>query len=561
MPLSFRSRLRSDCRLRAGAAAALAVLVGLGPIGCAVPNQAAKNHPAILRVPLPREINTLDPRDGDDINTHNIIRQLYEGLVDYDPRTLAVVPRIAAGWRVSPDALAWTFDLREGVRFIDDPCFLDGKGREITAEDAKLSIERGLAPFRGASTPAGLPALAGLPEYLSLRSDGIAGIEATSSTQLTIRLSRPDSTLLHFLAQSRCFVVAREAIAAYGDDLRIRSVGTGPFRLVAWAPLSGILLVRSRAYWGKDGDGHGLPYIDAIRFLPQAGIDMYRRFADGDLDVLLAGGEPQLGGPEARSGRETARRGLELLRTFDVPRLNTIYTRFDYRSRHPVVRSRLLRLAVSYAISRTCDRSWIPAKGLFPPGLPDYDPALAGQHPDPARGKELLARAGYPAGRGLPVLRLGWREWNRGLGRDVARELESLGLEVELQTYPDTEYSEAMKRGEADLFRAGWMADYPDARNLLGIFVSGAAENIGGYSNAEFDRLFGILGAEQDEATRLALARRMERILIDDVAAIFLMHERVLQYVSPRVADWDPSCTNPLNLCFYERIRLLDESP
>ena len=98
---------------------AVALLVGL--LKCGGHEDPAGRSPRMLRVPLPRDIVTLDPAQGEDINTYNVIRQIYEGLVDYDPRTLKVVPRIARSWTVSPDGLTWTFELNPAVRFVDDP--------------------------------------------------------------------------------------------------------------------------------------------------------------------------------------------------------------------------------------------------------------------------------------------------------------------------------------------------------------------------------------------------------------------------------------------------------
>jgi hypothetical protein len=59
----------------------------------------------------------------------------------------------------------------------------------------------------------------------------------------------------------------------------------------------------------------------------------------------------------------------------------------------------------------------------------------------------------------------------------------------------------------------------------------------------------------------LTLARRLERILVEDAAALFLQHERETQFVSARVADWEGHCTNPLSLCHYERVRVRPVGP
>ena len=61
--------------------------------------------------------------------------QVYQGLVSFDPRDLSIIPCLAERWEVDSSATRYTFHLRPGVRFHDDPAFPDGKGRELTADD------------------------------------------------------------------------------------------------------------------------------------------------------------------------------------------------------------------------------------------------------------------------------------------------------------------------------------------------------------------------------------------------------------------------------------------
>lgn len=569
------------CRGRARWVGALLALSAIEILtGCGFGENVPQQPPAALRVPLDRDLLTLDPARGDDINTYNVVRQLYEGLVDYDPATMQVVPRIASSWTISPDGLLWTFEIRRGVRFIDDPCFPSGRGRELTAQDVKYSIERGLTVSRGARSPTGLPPIAGLPWFLDGREDRLRGVTAESSSTVSVRLLRPDATLPYFLIRSVCRVVPREAVEAYGDDLGVHPVGTGPFRLVFWDALAGVLLARNREYWQHDADGARLPHLDSVHLIPIRSDERNRLYAEGKIDMVpgergmidpasavsdsgptggqLAGQRTERtrvqGGGGGRE-RETIRSRRE--QHFSINRLNTIYIRFDYRSRHPAISSRRLRLALSYALPRLSGTARIAARGLFPPGLPGFDPQSIGQQTDPIRASALLREAGYPEGRGLPEIRLAWRDWDSGTAREVTSGLQRLGLRVGLKIYGDREYWPAVEAGGADLFRDGWMADYPDPQTFLGLFVSGSPEDRGGFSDAAFNRLHEQFQTEKEPGKRVELARTLERMLLDDVAALFLHHERQSQFVSPRVDNWKDTCTNPLNLCFYETMRMV----
>lgn len=547
--------------MRGPASRRVSLLRVLGIVGwlvvCGHPPGTERRALAILRVPLPRDILTLDPADAGEITTHNVVRQLYEGLVDYDPRTLGVVPRIARAWSVSPNGLEWRFELHPNVCFIDDPCFPSGRGREVTALDAKYSIERGLNPYRGTRAAAVLPPIAGLPEFLARSEDAVSGIRVESPLVLRVYLVRPDPTFLHFLVLPPCRILPREAVEAYGGDMREHAVGTGPFRLVSWQPLSGVLLVRNRHYWRRDDAGGPLPYLDALRFVPaiqevEGGTRLYRQ---GKLDIATS--SVRAPGPASSTPEADPGRGPEPgEQRFFVPRLNTIYLRFDYRSTHPIVRDRRLRRVLSFAALRLSGVMWQAARGLLPPGIPGSDPDLEGQRTDLREADRLLREAGYPAGRGLPTLRLAWLEWDAGAGNRVAASLRRVGLQVDLEVYSVSDYERALEAGLADVFRSGWIADYPDPETFLELFYSGSPDNLGGYASPEFDGLFEAIRVELDGARRVALARRLERLLLDDVAAIFLHHERQSQFVSARVANWEGNGTSPLGVAFYEQIKI-----
>ena len=63
---------------------------------------------------------------------------LYEGLIEYDPKTSAPIPAIAERWEVNKDYSEITFHLRKNARF--------SNGDPITATDFVYTIRRGLTP-------------------------------------------------------------------------------------------------------------------------------------------------------------------------------------------------------------------------------------------------------------------------------------------------------------------------------------------------------------------------------------------------------------------------------
>ncbi len=93
-------------------------------------------------------IRSLDPVGINDVVSHHVAHQIYDLLIDLDTN-LQLVPMLAKRWEVSPDGLTYTFHLRNDVLFHDNACFPGGKGRKMTAEDVRYSLNRVLDPRTG----------------------------------------------------------------------------------------------------------------------------------------------------------------------------------------------------------------------------------------------------------------------------------------------------------------------------------------------------------------------------------------------------------------------------
>ena len=190
-------------------------------------------------------IATLDPAFAKNRSIMWVVHQLYNTLVETD-KDLHFVPALARRWEVSADRCTWTFHLRTDVFFHDDPAFMGGRGRRLTAADVVYSFNRLLdrrtassgawifhdrIDTTGASAPAGSggvgsPAGAGLP--------GGGAFQAVDDSTFRLRLSRPFNPILGLLSMEYCSIVPHEAVEAYGKDFRSHPCGTGPFRLRSW---------------------------------------------------------------------------------------------------------------------------------------------------------------------------------------------------------------------------------------------------------------------------------------------------------------------------------------
>jgi oligopeptide transport system substrate-binding protein len=109
-----------------------------------------------------------DPAYAQEGEGLQVVKQLFDGLVDYDPETLAVKPAVAASWRSSPDADEWTFFLREDVRFHN--------GRKVTAADFVYAWNRVAAKKTASEVAYHLAPIQGFEEVQAGEARSLSGL-------------------------------------------------------------------------------------------------------------------------------------------------------------------------------------------------------------------------------------------------------------------------------------------------------------------------------------------------------------------------------------------------
>ena len=109
------------------------------------PHKATNANEKVLEMFIGVNIKGMDPAYTDDNISCAEVAKVYEGLLTYHylKRPYELIPNLAAAMpTVSDDQLVYTFQLKQGVKFHDNPCFPGGKGRELVAEDFVYSIKR-----------------------------------------------------------------------------------------------------------------------------------------------------------------------------------------------------------------------------------------------------------------------------------------------------------------------------------------------------------------------------------------------------------------------------------
>ncbi len=575
--------------MRAALRAALVLcLLGVLP-ACSRKLRTAAADPNTLYLSTLR-IRGFDPAKVGDVSSAQALQRIYEGLVQvsYLDRPYRVEPLLAESMpAVSPDGLSYTFKLRPGIYFQDDPCFVaeQGRGREVVADDVAYSLKR-VADARNASTGwwAFDQRIQGLNEFRQASRESVvtdyarpvSGLEIVDRYTLRIHLTQPYPQLLWVLALHYGSVVAREAVDFYGERFGQHPVGTGPYRLEQWNPNYQLVFVRNPGWQergrverypsqGEASDagqglladaGRPIPFIDRIvTYVVADAATQWLMFLSGQLD------ESDISRDNWSVVLDAERQLVPALRERGVrlsisPQLRIAYIGFN--ADDPVVGTNAaLRQALTLAFN---SEEWIRLhngrvrrpNSPIPTTLAGYEADYNPWSFDLERARAVLAKAGYPEGRDPATGRR--LELTLDLGRADDVELrqsaellvafmERLGVVLRLSLNNGPAFYDKLERRQAQLFLLSWLGDYPDAENFLQCFYGPNASpgpNRANYVNPAFDRLLEQARVMPDSPERTELYRKMARIVIDDCP--WLLVSEPLSYVlhQKRVVNYKP---------------------
>ncbi|HEU4471134.1 MAG TPA: ABC transporter substrate-binding protein [Flavisolibacter sp.] len=496
-------------------------------------------------------IASLDPAQAKNQSIMWAVHQLYNTLVEVDSQ-LHLKPSLATRWEVSPDKLSYTFYLRPDVFFHDSPCFSGGKGRRMTARDVAYSLRR-IIDKQTASPGAWI---------FNAKVDSVKPFEAVNDTVFRLNLLRPYQPILGILSMQYCSVVPEEAVSFWGTNFRRNPVGTGPFRFVAWEEGQALVLNRNAHYFETDENGNKLPYLDGVRinFFDSKATE-FLLFRQGKLD-FVNDIDASFKDEVLTKGGDLRKEWQEKIRLHTHPYLNIEYFGILVDSTNGLLKNSPLRLRkIRQAINHGIDRKkmvlylrnslGIPAEaGFVPAGLPSFNDTLVkGYAYDPKKARELLAEAGF-RGKPLPPVRLQTIPNYADIANYVARELEEIGLKVQVDVVQKSLLLQLTSNSQTGFFRGSWIADYPDAENYLSVFYSKnpAPPNYTRYNNEGFDEVFERALAETDDSLRYALYRRADQIMMEDAPVVPLWYDEVVHLVQPDVKGFKPNALNLLEL-------------
>jgi len=495
------------------------------------------------------EPEDLDPQVVTAYTDQNILLALFEGLTAVDETTSLAVPAAALSWEQSPDGLAWTFHLREGLRW--------SNGEALTAEDFVQSWRRMLSPALASEYADLLYPIRNARAFNEGRiSDAsLLGLSAAGPRTLTIELERPTPYLPILVALPPWYPVNPRVLGRFGA-LASRGtpwtrpgslVGNGPFTLEEWTPNSRIVVARNPHYWNA-----AVVALRKIVFFPTESPDVEERdFRAGQLHVTYA-----LPVGKIAAYRRDAPDKLRV-----DPFLQTFFLRFNVR--RPPFDDPRVRRALSLAIDRDAiarrvlSGAYPPAHSFTPPSCGGYT-ARARVDMDAGLARELLAEAGHPGGRGIPPFEVQVR--NDEVQPPVMEAIQAmwdreLGIHATLATIEQKTWIQNQQTLNYAVSTSGWAGDFMDPVTFLDLFVTGGGHNWTGWSDADYDRLIGEAARTAGQEGRFELFQRAESILLErgPVAPLYFGAHSYL--ILPCVRGWAPA---QLGYHRYQFVRLED---
>jgi peptide/nickel transport system substrate-binding protein len=435
-----------------------------------------------------------------------VLNSVYEPLLWYDYESKAPKPCLATSWEASPDAMHWTFHLREGVKF---HC-----GHKFNATAVKYSIERNMKLHKGSS-------------YIW---DPVDNIEILDEYTVRFNLKYPAPLDLiattGYCSQPYCPICTEE----HGHDwfYEGHDLGTGPYYVEKYDKAKEILYLRKfDDYWGgwtgKEFEQiivYAIPEPSTAKMMLEKGELMIDNYLPSDMIEDLKK-NPKIKIVTTPSWQNM----LGLLNTQEPSPLH----------------NKLLRQALSYAVPYEDAIKYvrggyaIQSYGCIPVGILGHSDTLPQYNYNLTKASELLAQAGYPNGTGLRPLILiheAGDDEQRKFAELYKAELAKIGVTLDIREMEWTAEM-AMIAGppeqRQDIFLFYWWPDYADPYSWLGsMFHSVAPEDIvfeaAYYNNSNFDHL--IDEARKISATDKVKAQEMyeeaQRLLIDDAVALFI---------------------------------------
>ena len=501
-----------------------------------------------------------------DGESSRVIEQIFETLVDLKPGTTDVEPGLAESWESSDDGTAWTFHLRQGVKFQD--------GTDFNADAVCFNFDRWYnfkGSFQNPSATYYWQTIFGGfatydPKSGAPKDSLYKSCEATDENTAVITLTSPSSAFLAGLTLTPFSIASPKALQDFGADegsvdadgvfhptgtySTEHPTGTGPFMFKSWTRGDKLELVRYPDYWGATSDnptefnGTGAK-IDTLIFRPIA--DNAAR-----LQALQTG---EINGYDLVEPQDipTIQENSDL-QILDRPAFNVGYVGFNISM--PPLDDLKVRQAIAYGLDRqgVVDSFYggrgEVAKEFMPPSLFGYADDVPEYTFDPEKSKQLLQEAGltppvkidfwYPTDVSRPYMPDPKRNFEA-----FSASLEQAGFKVVPHSAPwSPDYLGKSDEGQLQVYLLGWTGDFGDPDDFIGVFFRSPQKQWGTTDSHEMDDVQKLLEqarTETDEAKRTEMYQEANRQIMTILPGVPYAHNKPAVAFQANVSGYVPS--------------------
>jgi oligopeptide transport system substrate-binding protein len=456
---------------------------------------------------------SLDPGLATDTTSSNVLLNIMDPLVRLDPKSNEAVPSLAESWDISSDGKTVTYHLRHDGKWTN--------GDPVTAKDFVYSWKRTLSPELAADYAYQLYGIVGAIDYNSCQKncDALAdkvGVEAPDDFTLVVHLTSPQPWFIQQSAHHSFLAVNQKAVEQFGDKWTDAAniVTDGPFKLAKWEHDSELDLVK----WDEWRDAKDVTLTSVPGKIIVDGTTRVQAFESGEVDVFDGAGIP----PD------------EIARLKDTPEyeaypsLGTYYYGFNMKNISDIHERRALSLAVNRQeiIDQIAQADQIPATGMSPKGISGFDTINPNSPWTPAAGdmtkaKDELSQAQSPK----TTINLFFNDapGHKEIATAVQAQWQQLGIKSTLKQQEWAQYLEFLgppPNQAVDVYRLGWIYDFPDAINGLELWTCDSGNNNTNFCDKDYDALVAKARETPDDTARFAIYAQLEQKLFGQDGAL-----------------------------------------
>src|SRR6266702_1666604 len=448
----------------------------------------------------------MDPILTNDLGRLTILGQCGEYL-SFSDKDLKLRPVLATSWSPNSDGSAWTFKIRQGVKFNDGT--------------TPMTVDDVVATFNRLADPA-IKGNNALSNFAGVLSKG--NVSKVDDQTVKFQLDAPNGNFPYLVSSDNYNAIILPASYSGGWDKTF--IGTGPFKLKNYVVNDHVSLDKNPTYW----DQNNQPYLDGLDFklydqepaailaFQACSLDVYTQFS-------VSNGQGLLTDPNTT--------------VIDIPTSahRQIHLRTDQR---PLTDNR-----VRQALALSIDRNAI-IQGLW-----NGKAQIANDHPifkmypysdtsvpqrafDVAKAKDLMSQAGKSAGikvtlyteqvQEIPALAQLLQAGGKAIGIDITLNITDSG------TYYD-KYWLNSPLGITDYGHRGVPNTF-----LQAPLLSTGTWNAAHFSNPTYDGLFAAYVKAIDISAQKAVTGKIELLLLDETPLIIPYNYDFLTAVKKKVA-------------------------